>query len=216
MHKNDFINGVVLGWIKSDLIRMRDTIRPDKSEVGNINFPLALCVLSYMEYLGGFLLGSDVDFTVNVQKYIITCFANPNEYPVEILRDLVRNGLAHDYFPRGAVSRNGKHPAFYQGKTYDLVLDAETLVNDFISSLDTFTNKLEDEKYEMRMKGALAEIEYFKEKYRGFIEDLGGQPNDDDQATPSRGASGYCGSVNTTIFDAGPYKGVDMTKINNK
>ncbi|MDO8657506.1 MAG: hypothetical protein Q7K55_02100 [Candidatus Levybacteria bacterium] len=56
MDKIRFIDEVVLGWMKSDLTRMRDSIRPISSEPGNINFPLALCVLSYIEYLGGFLL----------------------------------------------------------------------------------------------------------------------------------------------------------------
>lgn len=201
MNKIDFINDVVLGWMKSDLIRMRDTIRPDRSEVGNINFPLALCVLSYMEYLGGFLQGTDKKFTGNVQEYISICFKNPEEYPVEILRDLIRNGLAHDYFPRGAISRNGKHPAIYKGKTYYLVLDAETLVNDFIDSLDTFVKKLGDDKYNMRIKKVLTKIDEFKEQYKDYINDLGGQPGDDDQATPSSGASGYSGPINTTTLD---------------
>lgn len=190
-----------MGWMKSDLIRMRDSIRPDSSKAGNINFPLALCVLSYLEYLGGFLLGAENDFLINVKEYINTCFRNPKEYPPEILRDLIRNGLAHDYFPRGAISRNGKHPAIYKGRTYELVLDAETLVNDFIDSLPTFINKLNDEKYEMRMKIALKQVEIFKQIHKDYIDDLGGQPNDNDQATPSSGPSGYPGPVNTTTLD---------------
>lgn len=201
MNKTDFTNSVVLGWMKNDLIRMRDRIRPDSSEVGNINFPLALCVLSYMEYLGGFLLGTDKKFTENVQEYINLCFEDPEEYPVEILRDLIRNGLAHDYFPRGAISRNGKHPAIYKGKTYYLVLDAETLVNDFVDSLDTFIEKLENEKYAKRIKEVLNKNDKFKERYKDFIEDLGSQPDDGYQATPSSGASGYSGLINTTTLD---------------
>lgn len=198
MDKRRFINEVVLGWMKSDLIRMRDNIRPISSEAGNINFPLALCVLSYMEYLGGFLLGSDVDYLTNVTEYINTCFSNTEEYPPQILRDLIRNGLTHDYFPRGAISRNGKHPAIYKGRTYDLVLDAETLVNDFIDSLPAFIDKLDDNKYEKRMKIAMDNMEKFKQRHKDYIDELPGQPNDDDQATPSSGPSGYPGPVNTT------------------
>lgn len=201
MKKIDFINNVVLGWMKSDLIRMRDTIRPDKSEVGNINFPLALCVLSYMEYLGGFLHGTDKKFTRNVQEYINLCFKNPEEYPIEILRDLIRNGLAHDYLPRGAISRNGKYPAIYRGKTYYLVLDAETLVNDFIDSLDTFVNKLNDDKYNIHMTKILTKVHKFKKKYKNFIDNLRGQPGDNDEVTPSSGASGYSRPINTTTLD---------------
>lgn len=198
MDKARFINEVVLGWMKSDLVRMRDNIRPISSEAGNINFPLSLCVLSYMEYLGGFLLGNDIDYLTNVTEYINICFSNKEEYPPQILRDLIRNGLAHDYFPRGAISRNGKHPAIYKGRTYDLVLDAETLVNDFINSLPTFINKLDDKKYGTRMKIAMDKMEVFKQRHKDYIDELPGQPNDDDQATPSSGPSGYPGPVNTT------------------
>jgi hypothetical protein len=201
MNKTKFINNVVLGWIKSDLIRMRDTIRPDKSEVGNINFPLALCTLSCAEYLGGFLLGEDKKFTGNVDKYINECFKNPDEYPIEILRDLIRNGLAHDYFPRGAISRNNKRPSIYRGRSYSIVLDAETLVNDFIDSLDVFIEKLENIKFETRMQELHTKIDEFQAKYKSYIENLGGQPDDDEQATPSSGPSGYPKSVNTTTID---------------
>lgn len=197
MDKTRFINEVVLGWMKSDLTRMRDSIRPISSEAGNINFPLALCVLSYIEYLGGFLLGAENDYLTNVTEYICSYFTNPEEYPPEILRDLIRNGLAHDYFPRGAISRNGKHPAIYKGRTYNLVLDAETLVNDFIDSLSTFINKLNDDKYGARMKIATEKMEIFKQRHKDYIDELPCQPDDYNPA-PSSGPSGYPGPVNTT------------------
>jgi hypothetical protein len=202
MDKTRFVNEVVLGWMKSDLARMRDSIRPVSSEIGNINFPLALCVLSYMEYLGGFLLGKDVSYTTNVNEYITACFSNAEEYPSQILNDLIRNGLAHDYFPRGAISRNGKHPAIYKGRTYELVLDAETLVNDFINSLPVFISKLDDARYEARMKTAMSRIEMLKQRHKDYIDDLPCQPDDNDQATPSSGPSGYPGQImNTTTLD---------------
>lgn len=202
MDKTRFVNEVVLGWMKSDLIRMRDSIRPISSEVGNINFPLALCVLSYMEYLGGFLLGKDISYITNVNEYINSCFNNTEEYPPQILNDLIRNGLAHDYFPRGAISRNGKHPAIYKGRTYELVLDAETLVNDFINSLPIFISKLDDKRYEARMKMAMDRIEQLKQKHKDYIDELPCQPDDNEQATPSSGPSGYPGPIkNTTTLD---------------
>ena len=191
MIKTDFINNVVLGEMKVDLTRMRDCIRPDSSKKGNINFPLALCVLSYMEYLGGFLIGNDKGFKSNVEEYINTCFEYPKEYCIVILRDLIRNGLAHEYFPRGAISRNGKHPAIYKGRTFNMVLDAETLVNDFIYSLEVFIRKLETDKYEVRMEETLKKISKFKNNYKDFIKKLENQPGDDDLATPSSGPSSY-------------------------
>jgi hypothetical protein len=187
MNKQFFIDEVVLGWIKSDLLRMIRTIRPSSSEVGNINFPLALCILSYMESLGGFLIGKDKDFVKNVNRYLKDCFNNPEEYPVLILNDLIRNGLAHDYFPRGAISRNGKHPAIYKGQTYDVVLDVETLATDFINSLDVFVKKLTDEQYQSRMKEAKLRIKELHDKHSAFIKELSHQPDDDNRAMPSQG-----------------------------
>jgi len=213
MKKQEFINKVVFGWMKGDLERMVTKIRPDRDEMGNINFPLALCTLSYMEYLGGFLLEKDTDYLSNVTVYISECFSNPTEYPARILRDLMRNGLAHNYFPYGAISRNEFHPAFYKGRNFDIVLDAESLVKDFLNSLETFREKLEDEKYESRMRETLAKISEFKEKHKDFIDALRPNPDDDEYATPSHaapddgtedyttrtsGASGIAGPMNTT------------------
>lgn len=187
MDKNRFISEVVLGWMKHDLLRMIKAIPPSSNEVGNIYFPLALCVLCYMESLGGFLIGKDEGFMKNVNRYLKDCFANSEEYPVYILNDLIRNGLAHDYFPRGAVSRNGKHPAIYKGLTYDVVLDVETLVSDFIDSLDLFAEKLTDNAYQLRTNEARFKVEELHNKHSVFIQKLKHQPNDDNCVMPSRG-----------------------------
>ena len=77
-------------------------------------------------------------------------------------------------------------------------MDAETLVNDFIDSLPTFINKLDDNKYETRMKIAMDKMEEFKRRHKDYIDELPGQPNDGDQATPSSGPSGYPGPADTT------------------
>ena len=145
MDRQTFLGTVVFGYIKKDLENMRDRIRPQPAAIGNINFPLALCVLAYMEYLGSFLLGRYTSFAQSVQEYISKCFTNPSDYPVEILRDIFRNGLAHEYFARGGISRDGGKPAVYK-EVEGAVLDAETLVNDFLESLDKFKQELEDDK----------------------------------------------------------------------
>ncbi|HAJ95259.1 MAG TPA: hypothetical protein DCP02_03400 [Actinobacteria bacterium] len=176
MKKTDFINNIVLGCIRRDLIRMKDSIRPDSSKKGNNNYSLALCVISYMEYLGGFLLGADKKFKENVGKYISTCFKYPEEYPIKILREFFRNGLACEYFLQGgAISRNGKRPGIYKDREFNIVLDAETLANDFINSLEVFVNKLKTFKYEKRMETALSEINEFENKYDDFINKLENQ-----------------------------------------
>lgn len=153
MDKQTFLDTVVFGYIKKDLENMRNKIRPQPAAIGNINFPLVLCVLAYMEYLGSFLLGRYASFSQSVQEYISRCFTNPDKYPVEILRDIFRNGLAHEYFARGGISRDGGRPAVYK-EVGGVVLDAETLVNDFLKSLDKFKQELEDNKYTRRVNQA--------------------------------------------------------------
>jgi hypothetical protein len=187
MDKIQFISETVLGWIKQDLTRML-TLRPLNAGMGNINFPLALCTLCYMDYLGSFLLGKDKnDYTKHISAYVSKCFINNSEYPVEIMGDIFRHGLAHDYFPRGAVSRNEYHPAVYKGKTYDVVLDAESLTKDFLSSLDVFAEELKDENFNSRMQEALDTIENKKKKYRNIIQSLPSEPSAYDEPKPSEG-----------------------------
>ncbi|MEN9389208.1 MAG: hypothetical protein RLY61_292 [Candidatus Parcubacteria bacterium] len=187
MDKSEFLQDVVNGWMKGDLERMIRNIRPDPNESGNINFPLALCTLSYMEYLGSFLLGVDKGYINNVDEYIKICFKNPSEYPAQILYDLMRNGLAHDYFPRCAISRNGKHPAIYRGQSFDIVLDAETLITDFISSLNKFGVLLQDDKFTKRITETIKKINDWKNKHHDYIEHLVVQEGDGTHATPSVG-----------------------------
>lgn len=188
MNKDKFINETVLGWIKHDLTRMVETIRPEPTGMGNINFPLALCTLCYMDYLGSFLLGKDFnDYTRHIQAYISNCFANGEEYPVPLLGDIFRHGLAHDYFPRGAVSRNEYHPAVYKGKNYDVVLDAESLTKDFLKSLEVFALKLSDDNFNTRMREALDTIESKKQMHRLIIAALPDEPDGDEPAKPSEG-----------------------------
>lgn len=180
-----FLQKVVHGYIKSDLTRLIEDVRPEPEGDGNINFPLALCTLSYMEYLGGFLIGREGNYPTNIKTYIEKCFDHTEEYQVELLTHLFRHGLTHEYFPRGAVSRNGKRPAVYKGRTQSIVLDAETLANDFISSLEKFSEILDENTYNERMKKALDKINKLRSKYKHLIDVLPTQQNDDESATPS-------------------------------
>lgn len=193
--KEDFINKVVFGYIKKDLENMRDKIRPEPSAIGNINFPLALCVLAYMEYLGSFLLGKASGFSKSVSEYISKCFSNPEDYPVEILRDIFRNGLAHEYFARGGISRDGERPPVYK-EVFGPVLDAETLVSDFLNSLDKFRDVLDDSSYNKRIQSAEKSIREKKGENKSLIESLPLRvviPR-----TRSGGASVYPGLINIT------------------
>jgi len=197
MDLNIFLDKIVFGWIKNDLERMTTAIPARSSEVGNINFPLALCVLSYMEYLGGFLLGKDRGFAENTGTYITQCFERPSEYPIEILRDIFRNGLAHEYFARGAISREGNRPAIYKEPMIGAILDVDTLVNDFLRSLEQFKTKITESNYQKRMDSAMKKIEQMKGSYSALIDGLPVRSYAGVSTTTSRasGASGYTGPI---------------------
>lgn len=196
MNKQTFLDTVVFGYIKKDLENMRDKIRPQPAAVGNINFPLALCVLAYMEYLGSFLLGRTAGFSSNVREYISQCFSHPNEYPIGILRDIFRNGLAHEYFARGGISRDGGRPAVYK-EVGGVVLDAETFVSDFLESLDKFRQELGDDRYTRRLTQAENSIVERRNHNQSLIDQL--SVRFITPMTRSSGASGYPGPIPATI-----------------
>jgi hypothetical protein len=171
MNKDEFLRTIVLGWIKRDVERMKDEVPVRPGQPGNINFFLALCVLISMEFLGGFLFGQDRKFE-NVKEYINKCFSDAGEYPIEILKDIYRNGLAHDFFPRGAVSRANEHPPIFVDSKIGIILDAETLANDFLNSLDKFKNELDETKYKQRMQQIQQKVKDQQTKHKPIIDRL--------------------------------------------
>lgn len=152
MKKDEFIDKYVFGWMKRDFERMIEEIPVVPNEAGNIGFFLALSVLVSMDALGGFLLGKAKLFEGNVKEYIGKCFRNSEEYPIEILQDVYRNGLAHDFFSRGAVTRDNSCPAIFRDKKIGVTLDANTLAKDFLESLNKFSEVLTEENYQKRSK----------------------------------------------------------------
>lgn len=202
MDKTRFLDDIVFGWIKKDFERMLQRIKVIPGGEGNINFPLALCVLVDMEYLGSFLLGSDCGFNNCAGKYIQKCFKKPNEYPIKILGDIFRHGLAHEYFSRGGIRREGKHPAVYNDEKIGVILDAETLVKDFLDSLEKFKDELSEEKYMIRMAQAKETIRVKLYKHRELINNL-----------PKRTTPTNSISASTTIVtgESIPFKPISIT-----
>ena len=170
MIKDDFLAHIVFGWIKKDLeniSKVRTVIPGD----GNANFPLALLAIIYMDYLGSFLLGSEGDLEKNIKEYL-TCFQNPADYPPELLNDLFRNGLAHDYFARGGISRSGMRPPMVYAPGVGVILDADSLLNDFIASLENFKIKLTEENFQKRFQEAKGILEARYSKHKFIIDNL--------------------------------------------
>ncbi|KKS07566.1 hypothetical protein A3K01_00245 [candidate division WWE3 bacterium RIFOXYD1_FULL_43_17] len=189
MDKDKFINDIVFEWIKLDLMHMKNDIPPRKYEQGNIHFPLVLYTLSCMDFLGAFLhdrpLGPG---TSSIGDYIGGCGFDAEEYNANLLKQLYRNNLAHNYFPYGSITRNGYSRLFYKGPHYDINLDAEKLVNDFLESLATFATKLTNDRYEKRMTEYKSIRENFLEDHKDFIDSLEKYPNDEELHGPSLAA----------------------------
>lgn len=196
MDKINFLNTVVYGYIRKDLESIKSYVPHKSGEPGNVNFPIALCVLSYIEYLGGFLTGLDFSYAKNVSIYLTKCFKNGNNYDVEILEEIFRNGLAHDYFARGGVGRDGIRPALYRGWKNEVILDADTLLDDFLASLDKFGEQLTDEMFSKRISLAEKRISDLNIKYKVQIDKLtfiGDIPH-----ARTSGATTYPGPLNIT------------------
>lgn len=195
MNKLDFLNTVVFGYIQKDLEAIK-TLPRKSGEPGNANFPIALCILSYVEYLGGFFTGLEWDYTKNVSSYTEKCFPNKGGYNVDILEDIFRNGLAHDYFARGGVGRDGIRPALYRGWKKEVILDADTLLDDFLTSLNKFGDELTDEIFNKRIALAEKRITDLNNNFKDQIDKLpfiGDIPN-----ARTSGATVYPGPINIT------------------
>lgn len=204
MNKSDFLNIVVFGYIQKDLENIKSKIPPVRGEVGNANFPIALCILAYMEYLGGFLLGKNMGFKRNVEEYINRCFSFSSEYNSVMLRDLFRNGLAHEYFARGGISRDGNRPPVYRNYEGKAILDTQTLLDDFLISLSTFKDVLNEESFQRRKKAAEKAIKRWGTIHKNEILKL---PFIGNFATHTRtsGATVYPGNINEKTTTTLPY-----------
>lgn len=172
MTKSEFIDKVVFGYIRKDLEAIKRDVPKKPGEEGNINFPIALCVLAYVEYLGEFLTGLDRNFLHNVETYIKDCFDTPDGYNALLLKDIFRNGLAHEYFARGGVARDGIRPALYKDHEGEVVLDADTLLDDFLKSLEVFAQNLTDKQYKKRSEHAKESIKGWRDKHKAEINKL--------------------------------------------
>ncbi len=177
MNKNEFLHNIVFGWIKNDLINISKVRTIIPGQDGNANFPLALCVVIYMDLLGGYLLGTDKGGLENNIREYLTCFNNSNDYPPELLNDLFRNGLGHDYFSRGGISRSGTRPPMMYIPKIGVVLDADSFLSDFLESLENFGLKLTEKNFNKRFDEAKQAMEKLYRKHSLVIKKLSQYPS---------------------------------------
>lgn len=162
--KEEFI-GTHIRWMRSDIEAMKNN---------NINFPLALSVLAYMEFLGSIFTGNPLGDRENADEYMKECFENKrNDYPIEVLWDVFRNGLAHEYFARGGVANGNERPAIQVGADGLKVLYSKTLADDFLESLKIFETKLSQEKLDVRLSKLVKGTEDLTQKHKKYENQLG-------------------------------------------
>ena len=149
MTKDEFITKIVNGYIKNDIQTMIN-ILPDHEGNGALNFPLTYCVISYMESLGSYLNGLDLKFECNIKKYVHTCMKEySSNLNYQILGDLVRHGLGHDYFSRIPISKSDIADIFYY-KDKTLALNSKSLARKFVNSLEIFSDQLNEKEFKSR------------------------------------------------------------------
>jgi hypothetical protein len=171
VNKQEFLDQIVFGWIKKDLENI-SKVRVVIPGEGNANFPLAMCIVTYIDHLGGYLLGTEKGgLEVNIRQYL-SCFKTPSAYPPELLTDLFRNGLSHDYFARGGISRSNMRPPMVNVPGVGVVLDADSLLADFIISLDVFKARLSDENFMKRFAEAKEAMEERYARHKSIIDKL--------------------------------------------
>lgn len=193
MDKEFFINEIVFGWMKKDLENI-SKIRLLTPGAGGANFPLAMCIVVYMDHLGSYLLGTEKGgLEINIQKFL-ECFKNPSDYSPELLNDLFRNGLAHDYFSRGAISREGIRPPMMNIAGSGVVLDADSLLIDFFEALNSFKMNLTEENFNRRFNEARETMETRYEAHMEIINKLP-QPSVVVTAYPQVNSSGVSGTA---------------------
>jgi hypothetical protein len=152
MTKDDFIKNIVFGYIEKDIQKMISA-EEDSDGYGALNFPLAYCVISYMGVFGTFLAGKDSGIKESLGVYINTCLNNySKELNTFILGEIVRNGLAHDYFSRIYISKNENKKIFYIHTDGNLVLNIKTLAKIFLESLTDFKKNLNDDNFYKRSR----------------------------------------------------------------
>lgn len=170
-------------YIKSDLTNMLN-IYPANG-CGGCNFPLALSVLSSMDWLGflirGIEPGKDLSKeTIRSQENILAFMDFfPIDYPERMKLCLVkifRHGLTHQYFPKhSGISKGGSKTRFALWVHHEkiLVLDAGTLLEHFLMALDKISEKLDEDNFYQQIKDRLLflakEDQLLIEKYQDVI-----------------------------------------------
>lgn len=164
--KEEFYEKYINKWMKDEISVMKDK---------SLNFPLSLCILSYMDFLGSILYGKNRLGFVNAKLYIEKCFENKEAYPFDVLNKFIRVGLAHEYFAKGGIAKHGLSTAMYMDTENRVVLDVSILSNNFLNSLNNFKTLLfedKNENFKKRLEERENSIEVLEQDYKNDLAKL--------------------------------------------
>lgn len=163
INKEEFLRRID-DWIGKDIKLMKKS---------DLNMPLALCTLSYMDFFGSFLTGlTNAGSTEdNLREYIDKCFDKSvkSSYRPNLLKKF-RDTLAHDYFSMGGISKGSEPDKIYSSFDGLMILNVTNLSNDFLNSIPEFKDLIINDinqKFEYRMKNIENKIDDAAIKYQG-------------------------------------------------
>ena len=177
-HALQFFDDVVSGWKIGDLDNLETKIPHVSSTNGNCNFPIALYVFSCLEFLGyltspTLIESKNPGFTAARINAYMDMFFDPG-YLSQIAPHrtkfvtIFRNGLAHEYFAKGAgVSRN-TGILLRVDFTGIIILDADEMYKAFKKSVEKLKKDITDNKDNLaeRIITRYSQMQVDNEKYK--------------------------------------------------
>lgn len=143
-----FFNEIVECYMLADLAKIEGNYNPSK-HCGNCNFPLALQIFSCMDFIGWLIstLKNKPDETLKNIESFIMLFSPTRKLQVQEatkFTQIFRHGLAHEYFAKNSgISRKGNELLSVDLDKEILVLDADILLEEFKTSIESLRQKIE-------------------------------------------------------------------------
>lgn len=145
-----FFSEIIECYMLADLVKIEGNYDPAK-KCGNCNFPLALQIFSCMDFIGWLISDpkNNLDETAKNIESFVTLFSPARKLQVQEVTKfamIFRHGLAHEYFAKGSgISRKGKELLTVDLDKEVLVLDADILLKEFRTSIESLRQRIEKE-----------------------------------------------------------------------
>jgi hypothetical protein len=142
-------------------------------EKGNIGYPCVMTILTGMELLG-FLLSGDEKCAFNIfwNKLAQHNKIYKSNELRKIFRQVIRNGIAHDYFPKAGIylhyDNPEKHLSMVENEKKALYVSCTALFQDFKELYDKIKKELildEDKSYKNELQKKIEQGQGYIDKY---------------------------------------------------